>query len=78
MEKVLEKYLAGASGYPVEWRRKLLRLIENLTLGPGAVGYLVESLHGAGSPMAQRIMLARLGDLDHKERLAMCIAGIPE
>jgi 4-hydroxybutyryl-CoA dehydratase/vinylacetyl-CoA-Delta-isomerase len=75
---MLEKYLAGASGYPVEWRCKLLRLIENLTLGPGAVGYLVESLHGAGSPMAQRIMLARLGDLDHKERLAMCIAGIPE
>jgi len=73
---LLEKYLVGASDYPTEWRQRLLRLIENLTLGPGAVGYLVESMHGAGSPMAQRIMLARLADLDEKEKLAMKIAGI--
>jgi 4-hydroxybutyryl-CoA dehydratase/vinylacetyl-CoA-Delta-isomerase len=73
---LLNKYLAASPDYPVEWRRKLLRLIENLTLGPGAVGYLVESLHGAGSPMAQRIMLARLADLEQKEKLALCIAGI--
>lgn len=73
---LLEKYLVGSDDYPTEWRQRLLRLIENLTLGPGAVGYLVESMHGAGSPMAQRIMLARLADLDGKEKLAMKIAGI--
>jgi 4-hydroxybutyryl-CoA dehydratase/vinylacetyl-CoA-Delta-isomerase len=73
---LLEKYLVGASDYPTEWRQRMLRLIENLTLGPGAVGYLAESMHGAGSPMAQRIMLARLADMDEKEELAMKIAGI--
>jgi 4-hydroxybutyryl-CoA dehydratase/vinylacetyl-CoA-Delta-isomerase len=56
----------------------MLRLIENLTIGVGAVGYLVESLHGAGSPMAQRIMLARLADLEHKVELAKKVAGINE
>jgi 4-hydroxybutyryl-CoA dehydratase/vinylacetyl-CoA-Delta-isomerase len=73
---LLRKYLVGAAEYPVEWRQRLLRLIENITLGAGGVGYLVESLHGAGSPMAQRIMLARLADLEAKEACALKIAGL--
>jgi len=73
---LLKKYLAGAEEYPTEWRQRLLRLIENLTLGAGAVGSLVESMHGAGSPMAQRIMLTRLADLDKKEAYACKIAGL--
>ncbi|MDD5466227.1 MAG: 4-hydroxyphenylacetate 3-hydroxylase C-terminal domain-containing protein [Anaerolineales bacterium] len=44
----------------------MLRLLENLTLGPGAAVYLSESLHGSGAPYAQRIMLARLADLEAK------------
>ena len=75
---LLQKYLVGSSEYPMEWRQRLLRLIENITLGAGGVGYLVESLHGAGSPMAQRIVLARLADMDAKEEAAMKIAGIHE
>ncbi|KPK94973.1 MAG: 4-hydroxybutyryl-CoA dehydratase [Anaerolineae bacterium SM23_ 63] len=75
---LLQKYLAGAEPYPTEWRQRILRLIENLTLGLGAVGYLTESMHGAGSPMAQRIMLSRLTDMEHKEGLAATIAGIKE
>jgi len=75
---LLEKYLAGSSDYPTGQRQRLLRLIENLTIGPGAVGYLTESMHGAGSPMAQRIMLARLADLDDKEAMALRIAGIQD
>ena len=55
-----------------------MRLIENITLGAGGVGYLVESMHGAGSPMAQRIMLMRLADLDAKEASALKIAGLVE
>jgi len=55
-----------------------VRLIENLTICVGAVGYLTESMHGAGSPMAQRIMLARLSDLDQKEQMAEKIAGVSE
>lgn len=73
---LLQKYLAGSADFPTERRQRLLRLIENITLGAGGVGYLVESLHGAGSPMAQRIVLDRLADLGAKEELALKIAGI--
>ena len=72
---LLKKYLVGAGEYSSSDRQRMLRLIENLTIGAGAVGYLTESMHGAGSPMAQRIMLARLSDLDAKEKLAEQIAG---
>ena len=57
-------------------RMKVLRLIENMTLGTAAVGYRTESLHGAGSPQAQRIMIGRQGGLDEKKKLARNIAGI--
>lgn len=76
--KYVEKYLKGISGIPTESRMRILRLIENLTLGTAAVGYLTESMHGAGSPQAQRIMIARQGNLEHKKRLAKDIAGIEE
>jgi 4-hydroxybutyryl-CoA dehydratase/vinylacetyl-CoA-Delta-isomerase len=75
---LLQKYLVGSEEYPTEWRQRLLRLIENITLGAGGVGYLVESMHGAGSPMAQRIMITRLAELGVKEELALKIAGLLE
>lgn len=49
-----------------------------MTLGTAAVGYRTESLHGAGSPQAQRIMIARQGRLEEKKALARAIAGIAE
>ena len=75
---LLNKYLSGTAEYPTEYRQRLLRLIENLTLGAGGVGYLVESMHGAGSPMAQRIVLTRLADIGTKEKMALQIAGLEE
>ena len=30
-----------------------------MTMGRNAVGYLTESMHGAGSPQAQRIQIAK-------------------
>jgi 4-hydroxybutyryl-CoA dehydratase/vinylacetyl-CoA-Delta-isomerase len=75
---LLIKYLTAAEDYPTEFRQRILRLIENLTIGAGAVSYLTESMHGAGSPMAQRIMLERLSDLDNKIRMAKNIAGIAD
>ena len=72
----LEKYLRSVDRYTTEERCRMLRLLENLTLGPGAAAYLTESMHGAGSPQAQRIMLARLADLEEKMRLARRLAGI--
>jgi len=33
-------------------------------------------MHGAGSPQAQRIMIARQGNLEHKKELARKLAGV--
>jgi 4-hydroxybutyryl-CoA dehydratase / vinylacetyl-CoA-Delta-isomerase len=44
-------------------------------MGTGAVGYLTESMHGAGSPQAQRIMISRLADIEKKKRLAKDLCG---
>ena len=61
-----------------ENRLRILRLIENLALGTAAVGYRTESLHGAGSPQAQRVMIARQGNLEHKKSLAKALAHIKD
>ncbi len=74
--KYVEKYFRGVDGVSTENRMRILRLIENLTLGTAAVGYRTESLHGAGSPQAQRIMIARQGTLEEKKTLAKNIAKI--
>jgi 4-hydroxybutyryl-CoA dehydratase/vinylacetyl-CoA-Delta-isomerase len=74
----LKKYLQGRAGVPVEARMRILRLIENMTLGRNAVGYLTESMHGAGSPQAQRIQIQRQMNLDEKRALAKSLAGISE
>jgi 4-hydroxybutyryl-CoA dehydratase/vinylacetyl-CoA-Delta-isomerase len=74
--KVLEKYLKGTANVCFEDRCRIMRLVENITLGTAAVGYRTESMHGAGSPQAQRIMIARQGNIEHKKKLAKKIAGI--
>jgi 4-hydroxybutyryl-CoA dehydratase/vinylacetyl-CoA-Delta-isomerase len=75
---VLDKYLQGRPGVSTEHRRRVLRLIENMTVGRNAVGYLTESLHGAGSPQAQRVQIARGMDVEAKKRLAKRLAGITD
>ena len=75
---VVEKYLKGVDGVSTENRLRILRLIENLTLGTAAVGYRTESMHGAGSPQAQRIMISRQSNLLHKKSLAKALAHIKE
>ena len=75
---VIDKYLRGVASVSTENRLRVLRLIENLALGTAAVGYRTESMHGAGSPQAQRIMIARQGNLEHKKELAKAIAHIKE
>jgi 4-hydroxybutyryl-CoA dehydratase/vinylacetyl-CoA-Delta-isomerase len=73
---LLEKYLKGRADISTEDRVRILRLIENMTLGRNAVGYLTESMHGAGSPQAQRIQIGRQMDIEHKKDLAKTLAGI--
>ncbi len=72
------KYFKGSGKVSVENRMRILRFIENMCLGASAVGYRTESMHGAGSPQAQRIMIARQGNIAHKKELAKKIAGIKE
>lgn len=62
----IRKYLAANPEYDVVDRMKVLRLIENLVAGAGAVAYLIESMHGAGPPTAQRIMIGRQAQLEEK------------
>ena len=73
---LLKKYLVGRKGVDVENRVRVLRLIENMTMGRNAVGYLTESMHGAGSPQAQRIQIAKQMQLGYKRQLAKNLAGV--
>ena len=74
--KIIQKYLKTKPDLDPEDRVRILRLIENMTLGRNAVGYLTESLHGAGSPQAQRVRIAQQMQLDFKKELARALAGI--
>ena len=73
---LIRKFLQGRDGVQVTDRMRILRLIQNMTIGRNAVGYLTESLHGAGSPQAQRIQIARGMRLDEKKARARRLAGI--
>jgi len=76
--KWLRKYLKGDAEVPTEHRMRILRLIENLTLGTAAVGYLTESMHGAGSPQAQRIMITRTVNMKEKQKAAKKLVDIED
>jgi 4-hydroxybutyryl-CoA dehydratase/vinylacetyl-CoA-Delta-isomerase len=71
---LVRKYFSGVADIPTEDRVKIARLIEAMTGGTA----LVESMHGAGSPQAQRIMIYREGKLAEKIKLAKRLAGIKE
>lgn len=76
--KWLKKYYQAREDVSTENRMRIFRLIENLTLGTAAVGYLTESMHGAGSPQAQRIMIARAVDMAAKKKAAQKLCGIAD
>ncbi len=72
--KYVEKYMAGVDNVSPENRIRVLRLIENLTGGTA----LVESMHGAGSPQTQKVMYARLGNLEMKKKMAKRLTAIDD
>ncbi len=74
--KFVSKYLKGVEGVKVEDRMRVLRLIENITMGTGAVCYLTESMHGAGSPQAQKIMITRESNPERMKNAAKRLCGI--
>jgi 4-hydroxybutyryl-CoA dehydratase/vinylacetyl-CoA-Delta-isomerase len=73
---LIEKYLTTCEGIYAEDRYKVLRFIENLTMGVASVSYRTESMHGAGSPQAQRIMISRQANLEEKKALVKSILDI--
>ncbi len=76
--RYIKKYYRGSADISTEQRIRVMRLIENLTLGTAAVSYRTESMHGAGSPQAQRIMIGRQADIAAKKELAAVIAGLEQ
>lgn len=70
--KWVGKYMRGVSDVPAETRIRLVRLIDAMTCGTA----LAESMHGAGSPQAQKIMIERRGNLDRKKKLAEKLAKV--
>ncbi|MGI5970524.1 MAG: 4-hydroxyphenylacetate 3-hydroxylase family protein [Oscillospiraceae bacterium] len=72
--KYMRKYYKGVDSVPMETRYRMARLLENMTSGTA----LVESMHGAGSPQAQRVNLARQGNIEYKKSLARRLAGIED
>lgn len=68
------KYFRGTEGATTEDRIRMARLVENMTGGTA----LAESMHGAGSPQAQRVMMFRESNMKHKKELAKKLAGIGE
>lgn len=72
----LQKYLATRPDVAPENRARILRLIENIVAGRNAVSYLIESMHGAGSPQAQRVIIGRVADLEEKKAAARRLCGV--
>lgn len=72
--KTIEECFVGKEGFSTSNIIKMLRLIENMSVGAG----LPEAMHGAGSPAAQKIMIARRSGIERKVDLAKSVAGINE
>ena len=72
---LLAKYVTAARGTS-EDRRRALRLIETMTIGATAVAFRTESMHGAGSPQAQRVRIEAQANLEAKMAHAARIAGL--
>lgn len=78
ISEYIHKYLNTSENVSTETRIKMLRLIENLTMGSGAVAYRTESMHGAGSPQAMKVMINRQANIDEKKEFAKKIARVSE
>jgi 4-hydroxybutyryl-CoA dehydratase/vinylacetyl-CoA-Delta-isomerase len=74
LNEILTECFSGREGVDVRHIFKMLRLVENMSVGAG----LPEAMHGAGSPAAQKIMIARRSGIDQKRKLAESISGISE
>ena len=72
----LKKYLAGPAAIAVDDRVHCFRLIEDMTASKFAGLLMVASVHGGGSPEAERKAIFRSYDLESRKALARRAAGI--
>lgn len=72
----LRKLLVGANGVSAEDKLRALRLLETMCIGAGAVGFRTESMHGAGSPAAQKLNISRYANFNGKKDMAKHLANI--
>lgn len=72
----LSKYLQGREDIPTDHRLKIARLLEDITASYQGGWYSVISIHGGGSPEAERIEMMRKYDLDERRSLVEQITGI--
>src|SRR5579884_378118 len=72
----LSRYLKGREDIPAEQRLKIARLLEDITASDQGGWYSVISIHGGGSPEAERIEMMRKYDLDERRSLVEKITGI--
>ncbi len=68
----IDKYFAGDARFKTEDRIRMARLLENMTGGTA----LAESMHGAGSPQAMRVMIQRQTNWEQKKTYAKKLAKI--
>lgn len=68
----IDKYFAGDAKFKTEDRIRMARLLENMTGGTA----LAESMHGAGSPQAMRVMIQRETNWEQKKNFAKHLAKI--
>jgi 4-hydroxybutyryl-CoA dehydratase/vinylacetyl-CoA-Delta-isomerase len=72
----LSKYLQAREDIPTDHRLKVARLLEDITASYQGGWYSVISIHGGGSPEAERIEMMRKYDLEEKRLLVEKITGI--
>jgi 4-hydroxyphenylacetate 3-monooxygenase/4-hydroxybutyryl-CoA dehydratase/vinylacetyl-CoA-Delta-isomerase len=72
----LKKYLAGPADVAVDDRVRCFRLIEDMTASKFAGLLMVASVHGGGSPEAERKAIFRSYDLESRKTMAKRAAGI--
>ncbi|HSE83802.1 MAG TPA: 4-hydroxyphenylacetate 3-hydroxylase N-terminal domain-containing protein [Thermodesulfobacteriota bacterium] len=72
----LSKYLQAREDIPTDHRLKVARLLEDITASYQGGWYSVISIHGGGSPEAERIEMMRKYDLEERRLLVEKITGI--
>ncbi len=72
----LSRYLTAREDIPADHRLKIARLLEDITASYQGGWYSVISIHGGGSPEAERMEIMRKYDLDERRSLVERITEI--